>query len=94
MIMLQGHGAATLGGDMEDAMVNMLHIEEQSRMNYLALCAVGTDHAVLTPDQRKEFVENMRSMPDADHLRPEVAPTPRKPSGIWNHYAERASRAD
>ncbi len=94
VIMLQGHGAATLGGDMEDAMVNMLHIEEQSRMNYLALCAVGADHAVLTPDQRKEFVENMRSMPDADHLRPEVAPTPRKPSGIWNHYAERASRAD
>ncbi len=89
-IMLQGHGAATVGGDMEDAMVNMLHLEEQARMNYLAFCAVGRDHAVLTPEQRAEFVANMRSMPDADHLKPEVAPTARKPSGIWRHYAQLA----
>ena len=91
-VMLQGHGAATVGGDMEDAMVNMLHLEEQARMNYLAFCAVGSSHAVLTPEQRAAFVANMRSMPDADHLKPEVAPTPRKPSGIWHHYAARAAR--
>ena len=89
-IMLQGHGAATVGGDMEDAMVNMLHLEEQARMNYLAFCAVGRDHPVLTPEQRAEFGANMRSMPDADHLKPEVAPTARKPSGIWRHYAQLA----
>jgi ribulose-5-phosphate 4-epimerase/fuculose-1-phosphate aldolase len=90
-IMLQGHGAATVGADMEDAMVNMLPLEEQARMNYLAVCAVGRDHAVITLDQRKEFVANMRSMPDAEHLKPERAPTARKPSGIWNHYAEMAA---
>ena len=89
-IMLQGHGAATVGGDMEDAMVNMLHLEEQARMNYLAFCAAGRDHPVLSPEQRAAFVANMRSMPDADHLKPEIAPTPRKPSGIWHHYAARA----
>jgi L-fuculose-phosphate aldolase len=89
-IMLQGHGAATVGGDMEDAMLNMLYLEEQAKMNYLAFCAVGRDHAVITPEQRQEFVANMRSMPDAEHLKPEQAPTPRKPSGIWNHYAEMA----
>jgi len=86
-ILLQGHGAATVGGDMEDAMVNMLHLEEQARMNYLAFCAAGSAHAVLTPEQRAEFAANMRSMPSADHLTPEVAPTARKPSGIWRHYA-------
>ena len=91
-ILLQGHGAATVGGDMEDAIVNMLHLEEQARMNYLAFCAVGSGHAVLTPEQAAEFVANMRSMPQADHLTPEVAPTPRKPSGIWHHYAARAQR--
>ena len=89
-IMLQGHGAATVGGDMEDAMLNMLYLEEQARMNYLAFCAVGKDHAVIAPEQREEFVANMRSMSEAEHLKPEVAPTARKPSGIWNHYAEMA----
>ena len=91
-ILLQGHGAATVGGDMEDAIVNMLHLEEQARMNYLAFCAAGSGHAVLTPEQRAAFVANMRSMPEADHLKPEVAPTPRKPSGIWRHYAALAQR--
>jgi ribulose-5-phosphate 4-epimerase/fuculose-1-phosphate aldolase len=89
-IMLQGHGAATVGADMEEAMLNMLHLEEQAKMNYLAFCAIGRDHAVITPDQREEFVANMRSMSEAEHLKPELAPTPRKPSGIWAHYAEMA----
>ena len=93
-IMLQGHGAATVGGDMEDAVINMLHLEEQARMNYLAFCAVGSNHATLTKEQTQDFVANMRSMPDADHLKPQVAPTPRKPSGIWLHYTELAHLHD
>jgi ribulose-5-phosphate 4-epimerase/fuculose-1-phosphate aldolase len=87
-ILLQGHGAATTGADMEDAVVNMLDIEEQARMNYLAYCAAGPDHASIRPEQRKEFGENMRRVAEQDHLKPEVGPTPRKPSGIWNHYAK------
>lgn len=90
-IMLQGHGAATVGGDVEDAILNMLHLEEQARMNYLAFCAAGKDHAVISREQREEFVANMRSMAEAEHLKPEMRPTARKPSGIWNHYAEMAS---
>src|SRR5436189_6027283 len=35
-ILLQGHGAATVGADMEDSVTNMLYLEEQARMNYLA----------------------------------------------------------
>ncbi|MYK35433.1 MAG: hypothetical protein F4045_10145, partial [Chloroflexi bacterium] len=91
-ILLQGHGAATVGVDIEDASVNILNLEEQASMNYLSLCAVGSGHAVLTPEQAAEFVANMRSLPQADHLTPEVAPTPRKPSGIWHHYAALAQR--
>ena len=92
-ILLQGHGAATVGGDMEDAVLNMLHLEEQARMNYLAVCAAGSGHASLTPEQCAEFAANMRSMGEAGHLTPEVAPTPRKPSGVWKHYAALAARA-
>jgi ribulose-5-phosphate 4-epimerase/fuculose-1-phosphate aldolase len=89
-LLLQGHGAATVGVDMEEAVINMLHLEEQARMNYLAFCAVGAGYKTITPDQAKEFGANMRSMSEADHLKPQIAPTPRKPSGIWLHYAELA----
>src|SRR5436190_1694385 len=58
-ILLQGHGAATVGADMEASVTNMLYLEEQARMNYLAFCAVGRDHAVITGDQMAEFGRNM-----------------------------------
>jgi ribulose-5-phosphate 4-epimerase/fuculose-1-phosphate aldolase len=90
-ILLQGHGAATVGADMEDSITNMLHLEEQARMNYLAYCAAGKDHAVITPEQRAEFSQNARRLGEQEHLKPEVKPTPRKPSGVWVHYAKLAS---
>ncbi|MPZ15625.1 MAG: hypothetical protein GEU73_14590 [Chloroflexi bacterium] len=86
-ILLQGHGAATVGADMEDSVTNMLLLEEQARMNYLAFCAAGKDHSVISPEQRAAFIQNMRMLGEQEHLKPELAPTPRKPSGIWLHYA-------
>jgi ribulose-5-phosphate 4-epimerase/fuculose-1-phosphate aldolase len=92
-ILLQGHGAATVGADMEDSVLNMLYVEEQARMNYLAFCALGKDHPVLSPEQSAEFAQNMRLLSTQEHLKPEVAPTSRKPSGIWVHYASLAARS-
>jgi ribulose-5-phosphate 4-epimerase/fuculose-1-phosphate aldolase len=91
-ILLQGHGAATVGADMEDAVINMLYLEEQARMNHMAYCAVGRDHGALSPEQRAAFMQNMRRLGEQEHLKPEVAPTPRKPSGIWVHYAGLAAQ--
>ncbi len=85
-ILLQGHGAATAGADMEEAVMNMLYLEEQARMNWYAYCAAGPKHATITREQSAEFGANMRAMRDQPHLKPEVAPTPRKPSGVWKHY--------
>jgi len=85
-ILLQGHGAATAGADLEDAVMNMLYLEEQARMNWYAYCAAGPKHATITAEQSAEFGANMRAMRDQPHLKPEVAPTPRKPSGVWKHY--------
>jgi ribulose-5-phosphate 4-epimerase/fuculose-1-phosphate aldolase len=90
-ILLQGHGAATVGADMEDSITNMLHLEEQARMNYLAFCAAGKDHPVITPEQRAEFGQNARRLGEQEHLKPEVKPTARKPSGVWVHYSKLAS---
>ncbi len=93
-ILLQGHGAATVGGDMEDAVMNMLHLEEQAKMNWYAYCAAGPNHSTISGEQMREFGANMRRLGDVEHLKPEVAPTPRKPSGVWNHYARIVNRLD
>ena len=86
-ILLQGHGAATVGGDLEDAVMNMLHVEYVARMNYLAYCAAGPKHATITKDQIAEFGANMQRQRDQAHLKPEVGVTNRKPGGPWKHYA-------
>jgi L-fuculose-phosphate aldolase len=91
-ILLQGHGAATVGTDMEDSVVNMLYLEEQARMNYLAYCAAGPDHKTLTREQQAAFVQNMRKLGEQEHMKPDLAATPRKPSGIWVHYADLAAK--
>jgi L-fuculose-phosphate aldolase len=91
-ILLKGHGAATVGADMEDAVTNMLYLEEQARMNHLAFSVAGRDHPVLSREERAEFAQNMRLLGEQAHLKPEVAPTPRKPSGIWVHYARQAEQ--
>ncbi len=85
-ILLQGHGAATAGADLESALLNMLSLEEQARMNYYAYAAAGPGHPTITAEQSAEFGANMRAMADQPHLKPEVAPTPRKPSGVWKHF--------
>ena len=50
-------------------------------MNYLAFCAAGKDHPVITREQRAEFGQNARRLGEQEHLKPEVGPTARKPGG-------------
>jgi L-fuculose-phosphate aldolase len=88
-ILLQGHGAATAGADLEEAVMNMLNLEEQARMNYYAYTAMGPDHPSITKEQMADFGANMRKLAEQAHLKPEVAPTSRKPSGVWRHYEHR-----
>ena len=56
-------------------------------MNWYAYTAAGPDHKSITPEQIADAAANMRTMRDQPHLKPELAPTVRKPSGIWLHYA-------
>lgn len=93
-ILLQGHGAATVGADMEDAVMNMLHLEEQAKMNWYAYCAVGPEHSTITQEQMADFSTNMQRLGELEHLKPEVLPTPRKPSGVWNHYARLVNKME
>lgn len=40
-IILQGHGATAVGATLEEAVMTMMQLEEQARMNWYAYCAQG-----------------------------------------------------
>jgi ribulose-5-phosphate 4-epimerase/fuculose-1-phosphate aldolase len=44
--LLLGHGAVTASASgVQDAVLAMVHLEHQARLNYMAMCAAGPNHA-------------------------------------------------
>jgi L-ribulose-5-phosphate 4-epimerase len=96
-VLLRGHGAACTGRNMETAVMNMLHLEEQARMNYLAYCAVGKDYAGIPGEDIDEARAGFSAMGELPHLK---GPLSRgaapgaggRPGGVWAYYADIVSR--
>jgi L-fuculose-phosphate aldolase len=56
-VLLLGHGAVTVGKSIEEAVVGMLHLEHQARMNYHARTLPG-DGPICIPDELiEEFLD-------------------------------------
>ena len=51
------HGAVSSGRSVEEALVNMMGLEDQAKRNYMALACAGASISELSPDQVKEYVE-------------------------------------
>ena len=92
-VLLLGHGATTTGGSLEESVTNMLNLEEQARMNYLALSAVGPGDAGIA-DVLVEEVVNAPAHGDLPHFREPFARTKRQPrvNGVWQYYAAQVAR--
>ena len=86
-ILLRGHGAATVGSSPEQSVMNMIHLEEQAKMNYWAFSAAGAQH----PYIEDELIDEMKGrtpLPELPHFKP-VLPkgwTPRV-GGVWQYYS-------
>ena len=85
-LLLRGHGATTVGASLEESVMNMLHLEEQAKMNYWAYSAAGPDH----PYIEDELIAEMKGrMPLAElpHLKPFLPPGWRpQVGGVWQYY--------
>ena len=92
-VLLLGHGATTTGASLEESVTNMLDLEEQARMNYLALCAVGPDYASI-PRELLDEVSNAPSHADLPHFKEPFARTKGQPrvNGVWQYYAAQVAR--
>jgi len=91
-VLLQGHGAATVGSSLEDSFMTMFQLEEQARMNWYAYCAAGPDHAFTTPDKVAEHALARQLIREQAHLKPETPRAGRRePGGVWAYLTHLAS---
>ena len=90
-ILLLGHGAVTTGKSLSEAVMDMAHLEEQARLNYLAYCAEGKDYSSLTGDLVDEM-SNRTPLYEHPHFKDVLKGRAPKRDGTWNYQKRAATR--
>lgn len=90
-IILQGHGATTVGASLEESVTNMLQLEEQAKMNWYGYCAAGPDHPRI-PDALIDEMTNRTPFNQLPHFKDVMGQAARLEGGVWAYYADRVSR--
>jgi ribulose-5-phosphate 4-epimerase/fuculose-1-phosphate aldolase len=90
-VLLEGHGATTTGANLEQAVMNMINLEEQARMTWYAYCAAGPNHRFI-PDANVAEVSNVANAASLPHLKDVMSQRPagRRPGGVYAYYSELA----
>ena len=92
-ILLEGHGATTTGATLEEAVMNMINLEEQAKMNWYARCAAGPDYRRI-PEHNLDELSNLRIAPTLPHFKDLLAenealePGRTRRGGVYAYYAE------
>ena len=87
-VTLRGHGVVTAGTDLERCFMTMYTLEEQARLNYQALAALGPDYPGIPAELLAEENPPRSEMPhfkDSDTVASRSTP---RPGGLWAHYAK------
>lgn len=90
--LLRGHGAVTAGRSLEEAVMTMLTLEEQAKMNWYAMCAAGNgDYPSIPPENMDENAANSAKMGELPHLKEPLARGGARgfggrPGGVWAYY--------
>jgi ribulose-5-phosphate 4-epimerase/fuculose-1-phosphate aldolase len=87
-VLLEGHGATTVGSSLEEVVMNMINIEEQAKMNWYACAAAGPEHRRI-PEANLDELSNIAAARHQPHLKElfEDAPA-RGRNGVYAYYAE------
>jgi ribulose-5-phosphate 4-epimerase/fuculose-1-phosphate aldolase len=89
--LLFGHGAVTASSTLDGAVVDMLGLEEQARMNYLAYAAAGADHPFI-PEALIEEADARPPLPTLPHFLDSMRGSRPEVRGVWTYYAQQAER--
>ena len=91
-VLLLGHGAATAGASLEEAVMSMVLLEHQAEMNYHAYCAAGLEYPRI-PEELIDEMEQLRGL-DEPHIEARVkqlGPRPRAGNAVYNYLKELVS---
>ena len=97
-VIFLGHGAATAGSSISDAVQTMLLLEEQAKMNWYAYCAAGPDHPRIPDELIDETIDApataVKTLPHfRDQLRDLPSDwNPRGGYGTYDYYAQLVSK--
>jgi ribulose-5-phosphate 4-epimerase/fuculose-1-phosphate aldolase len=91
-VLLEGHGATTVGANLEQAVMNMINLEEQAHMTWYAYCAAGPNHRFI-PDANVAEVSNVAKAGELPHLRDVMAQRGdgRRVGGVYAHFSDLAT---
>jgi ribulose-5-phosphate 4-epimerase/fuculose-1-phosphate aldolase len=89
--LLFGHGAVTAGSSMQQAVTDMIHLEHQAEMNYLAQAVAGPNHPYIPREMVLEY-SNRPSQFELPHFKQalEIAGQPLY-GGVWAAWYEEAA---
>ncbi len=91
-MLLFGHGAVTAGRNMEQSITNMIQLEHQAEMNYIAACMAGVDHPYVTKEKVLEFASNPGRQYEEPHFKQAVAKAGMpKNNAVWQAWYEHAA---
>ena len=95
-VLLRGHGAVTAGSSLEQAVMHMLHLEDQAKLNWYARCAAGPDFNGIPDADMDEFAQGFRGMREQPHLKGPLSAGVRSGSdlggGVWVYYSSIVSK--
>ena len=86
-ILLQGHGATTVGNSLEESVMNMVQLEEQARMNWFARCAYGPDYPYIPDALIDEFHDGVPTF-ELPHFQVATPSGGHRPGGVWAYYTD------
>jgi ribulose-5-phosphate 4-epimerase/fuculose-1-phosphate aldolase len=96
--LLKGHGAVTTGASLEEAVMNMVQLEEQAQLNAWAFSLMGPDHPY-TPDALLDEAEAQPPFWQVPHFKMDAPPerAPRgggdfRGHGLWAYYVDKVSK--
>ena len=89
---MRGHGATMTGRSVEDSVLSMLALEEQARMNYWAVAAMGSDHKRVPEEYLVELETRapQHEYPHFKELMRRIGGNPPR-NGVWNSYKARVT---
>jgi ribulose-5-phosphate 4-epimerase/fuculose-1-phosphate aldolase len=92
-VVLEGHGATTTGNTLEHAVMSMINLEEQAKMNWYARCAAGPDYRYIS-DENVAEVSNVSRAAELPHLKEVMSQrgNGRRSGAVYAHYSDLATQ--